>query len=1198
MRYLKLLIVLSVLLGVSLSAPIYVGQNQGCGLHCEGTSFDPFGSIKEALASGPDRSGRIKFIFIKTGTYTGINNINILVSSSNLVISAENENAIVTIDCQSVGQAFVIEKQSVVTLNGIKIINCSSSKGSSISISQKSSVILDKVQILSSRSDFGSIYVSQSNLVVSNSAFNSNTAMTYGAAIYATQNSKIEIAPGSTFSDNKQLSVVDDQDQYVLFDITVDGAMATVDPTVSLLALCLGSNSTVSDKSTSTSRCSVAPAYTSPSELFGCQQSSIQCTSFFKGFFRADYLCSEESSCAPFQSTYQYQSPFPVLNHQDGPIKGKLVGYFTVPFDTFVSDPSSQTGTVIETNVYLIKNPIHKLTISYSSLSKAVVGQRQMTMEYRLSTDDDFSPLGDLVFYSQYVCGDGIYDPNEQCESDAKSYRYWNQNDDVVCGNGRCDELDPNDCIQDCFRYITQVCPPITTRKGRNIPMYVESDTVGDLLYNTFDWRLPGYQHLSFGFDLVTGEQQATPIFLFDFCSQKETNVVEDTYRGAQYQIPKEMKVVFMPQCSFTQTNKVWNNSEEIKRDMASKTLYSGSISASFSKLPAQVNAEYSQDSSYKRSSTLRKSNSGKIVESSVTCEISRITLTQHPLHPNFIADVLGVNSTNDAYQMIRKYGTHFYASATLGGTLKQFTSTTTSISETEVDTSKEFSSSFNIAVSSPVLDSNAAYGQEYESEESNEERNRFLSETERSTLLISGGRPGCFAPGTNANYGSWTGSVDLLPVPVNYQLLPIRSLIPSLWKTQNGTSIKEIWTTAESFYYKFMTRSNMFDLETELQKENYILYWFPHAPNPLSRNATWDTKINVNPYGRNGKQYFMTSIELGAIPLIDNVLDNFYSCEKNSSTSGCFSSEINIQPPFGLNLDPRHNKVYFSTFQVGGPAVVNFPTIVSPHPSLPGINVVRNVVISSGNTFTLPRVFMWDSSFCRHPMPIPVWTFNFFDSSSMLVQNSEYPGYLRIPAYQTSYQVVTITIHIGKKKSFEYVITNPTPNGVTKLVTLSNSQIAQIMVATSLDFTTDPPSNIDSSENGVLFIKDDTYQYIALSIPSSQSPLSDSFPTPAFQDWSVLRNYDQQMIMTERDFVLDDDYWQQFAFQLPSSKFFPLSMFEKCDAAHMTYYYVEKKHGPTSQDTPMDATKMWDSMIDHLDTLTVPKLYHRTVVI
>jgi hypothetical protein len=62
--------------------------------------------------------------------------------------------------------------------------------------------------------------------------------------------------------------------------------------------------------------------------------------------------------------------------------------------------------------------------------------------------------------------------------------------------------------------------------------------------------------------------------------------------------------------------------------------------------------------------------------------------LSQVSFHPVFIADIAQVTTVDEMFDLITKYGTHYYQSITLGGTLQQIT-TMDSVYESQTDSSQ-----------------------------------------------------------------------------------------------------------------------------------------------------------------------------------------------------------------------------------------------------------------------------------------------------------------------------------------------------------------------------------------------------------------------------------------------------------------------------------------------------------------------------
>lgn len=230
--------------------------------------------------------------------------------------------------------------------------------------------------------------------------------------------------------------------------------------------------------------------------------------------------------------------------------------------------------------------------------------------------------------------------------------------------------------------------------------------------------------------------------------------------------------------------------------------------------VPASVNIDMSlamsQEVSVSSALNLKQQRSGSVVVTEVTCETSKVQLSKFNLHPSFLEELSLVDTGADVLPLMKKYGTHFYNTATLGGRLRQVTVLDSSYESTqsEFEIQKSADISFAASVSGTLLSADASLSLDLagslDSSTSSAQQSEYESSTSRSTVITYGGPPGSFGPTTSeapSNFGDWASAVDLLPVPIDYQLVPIHNAIPAEWRSKNGTSIKEIWKSAESLF-------------------------------------------------------------------------------------------------------------------------------------------------------------------------------------------------------------------------------------------------------------------------------------------------------------------------------------------------------------------------------------------------------------
>lgn len=114
---------------------------------------------------------------------------------------------------------------------------------------------------------------------------------------------------------------------------------------------------------------------------------------------------------------------------------------------------------------------------------------------------------------------------------------------------------------------------------------------------------------------------------------------------------------------------------------------------------------------------------------------------------------------------------------------------------------------SFSAAVSVPAFSASGNYAGSKDVTVTEDQQQEFEQESIRSSILTYGGAPGSFGPTTAANvptdFGSWAETVDLLPIPVKYELEQISQVIPPSWKSVNDLSLRQLWLEAEDVYYK-----------------------------------------------------------------------------------------------------------------------------------------------------------------------------------------------------------------------------------------------------------------------------------------------------------------------------------------------------------------------------------------------------------
>jgi len=428
----------------------------------------------------------------------------------------------------------------------------------------------------------------------------------------------------------------------------------------------------------------------------------------------------------------------------------------------------------------------------------------------------------DKLFYSNLICDDGILNegelkkqsntslPNYYCPTDKK---YPQFKDKPFCGDGICNEKDKNSCFQDCHSEITKSCAARTVPDKHISPgFYYSDDTLGDIISNQFIWRLPGSEHLSYGMNIITGEEASSPLFQFDYCQHMATNVIEDPYRGNVYQIPPELNGKSYPQCTYSTSTESFSSTAEMAKsqEKSSSLDFEAEASGGVGFISGGGGGSFSLEKSIKESNKMRNSVSQKIFKTDLVCKTSfvEMDLDRVSLHPNVLNELSNVKDQLGMIQLIKKHGTHFYKKTYLGGKLSQLTVTSESSASgnSEKGWSESAAASFSASVSGPAFSLKASVSASVDKSQTESQQQEKNDQSSTSRLLVYGGAPTAFSPSQDKSSGpgfmEWAQSIDVLPVPIDYQLYPIRYVINKNWINKHGVKLQEAWAYAESIFY------------------------------------------------------------------------------------------------------------------------------------------------------------------------------------------------------------------------------------------------------------------------------------------------------------------------------------------------------------------------------------------------------------
>lgn len=491
-----------------------------------------------------------------------------------------------------------------------------------------------------------------------------------------------------------------------------------------------------------------------------------------------------------------------------------------------------QDNILTTAKALLPSNLIHKLELQFYSISTSA--PRNVNLLWRDLNDPSstFTTVNE-TYYSVNNCGDHIFDSYEttlNCSKDFTGCHLASCQNSTDCGDGICLEQSPEDCFIDCHPFITTQCSSIGAKPGflsQNLP--VEADTLGDLIRNQMLWHLPGLEHMQYGMNIVTGEAAGAPLFYFGYCSENIGETIQDTYRGNLYTLPSEIYAQPSPKCQYSAEATSYSSSVKMANSFAQKSGLDVSANANggFDGITAGASFAYSQEKSVKQSRQMEQKDSGSLIITELICATSKVQMTKYTFHPNFLAELAKVNTSDDVVAMIDKYGTHFYQQAVLGGKLRQVTSVSKSYSSSKTKSELEQNSqlSFGASVTSPVFSVSGDFSDSIDTSVSASEQQSFESSSTHSTVITYGGPPGSFGPSSSeapTNFGDWASSVDLLPVPIDYTLKKISEIIPSLWKSINGSSLQDLWKQGETIWKQ---KHTIFREGATLN--HYTLYWF-----------------------------------------------------------------------------------------------------------------------------------------------------------------------------------------------------------------------------------------------------------------------------------------------------------------------------------------------------------------------------------
>lgn len=274
--------------------------------------------------------------------------------------------------------------------------------------------------------------------------------------------------------------------------------------------------------------------------------------------------------------------------------------------------------------------------------------------------------------------------------------------------------------------------------------------------------------------------------------------------------------------------------------------LYSGSGSLAFSGSRA-----------VKSALELETKSSGAVIISEIKCATSQVKIAKYNFHPSFLEELAKVRNVTQMVALVKKYGSHIYSSAILGGKLQQITtmSKTFQSSKTQKELEEHAELSLSASVSGPAFSGSGSFSGSVDSTTSEESQRSYEGSSFRSSVITYGGPPGSFGPTTSdapSNFGDWASSIDLLPVPIDYTLKPIYDAIPDTWTieykdvtgTTSTTSVRNAWIEAQRNLYSSQSGFRLTEGETPVK---YTMWWFWDQSFKSATNIDENTKFYLN---------------------------------------------------------------------------------------------------------------------------------------------------------------------------------------------------------------------------------------------------------------------------------------------------------------------------------------------------------------
>ncbi|KAF2073689.1 hypothetical protein CYY_005006 [Polysphondylium violaceum] len=848
-------------LGQSNFVNYYLDSTSTCVSNCGGSEDQAFSNFKEAISSiSNNKDSIIPYLNVNQGDYFGIENNGIKITIDINIVSTKGSLE-TTIDCQGRGSGFVVEGPISFTLIGFTIKGCNAGKGAAI---HSSNLIteLEDIVFIENTARVGSAIYSSSKI------FNMDSCMFYlnkgGFSVHFTNvssdisNSQFNMNANDVYCEGGNI-------------ISSESQFGSTCNSCSILGIKFGSD--ICGSSKTSNPCNFDGVCQKWIENFNncpadcpfrtlCKIDGVCHSKNGENAINCPSDCDSDSHPGWKLESFDFQVEKPsesVAIFEDSP---KKVDSVFLPFcnvRSFMAKKYDPVSGRISSNVIVSKDGDYYFRLATENIGAIVFVNgrvlfdtfsfhlKDFSSERKLILVQDAVTFIEVVFTSHSSNQRNIaLDWRHESKSEYQPIPsfFTSLSEKFYCGDGKCNEKIPENCLVDCHSHIEKICP------GQSPPAKLQDfygDTTNDitenLLNNQYIFSLPGISFMSHGLDLRTGETNTAPLFELSYCDNTSFSIIQDPYRGLVYSVPSGLFAQVAPKCTMDSTTKTYSNSKhmasEESKDMSLDVSASGGGGTAF--VQVSVSASLSLSKSTKSASDTESKKDGSISKTTISCETTKVHIVEHRFHPKFIQEVSNSfvdgdpnNSNLNLQKVIKKYGSTYLKFATFGGKIEVITVVDHSFSS--IKSSSEVANSMEMSVSaqvsSKVLSGSVSSTQGRDSKTDTAEQNTFEDNSERSTMQIYGGQPGSYGKEDPNSFATWAKTVDLVPYPIDFKVGYVADILPDSWFFKDGHSVKMAWLLNEWRLFKDYLKDREFKyikyedhLEEEQLKRSHTIY-------------------------------------------------------------------------------------------------------------------------------------------------------------------------------------------------------------------------------------------------------------------------------------------------------------------------------------------------------------------------------------